>query len=285
MKHLDRRRSVFAQVRHGVVGIGFITEDQPKEGDVERQLRPDQLTIVGTGFLIDARGYGVTAAHVLADFATAYEGFKKGEGPKPQPPYAVLQIPTEADLPADAPDQRRYHYGVQPIMIAELRKHPTFDLVAFRLGKHAARSHFRPMEFADELCREGDEIAACGYPYGRALHSDLYEGTAITMSFSHGIVSAEFPSANVPPPLATVFQIDALIAPGFSGGPVFDPLTGKVVGVVLSTHQRTYPSDESGVRDPILVPIGLSRAAHAHWASELASDLIDQVEKRKKGDK
>lgn len=88
--------------------------------------------------------------------------------------------------------------------------------------------------------KEGERIAFCGYPYGMIL--GLYPTThqGIISSISPNILpvadTAEL-NAQTVRALSTkydIYHLDAVVYPGHSGGPVFDPETGKLLGIVSS---------------------------------------------------
>jgi S1-C subfamily serine protease len=117
--------------------------------------------------------------------------------------------------------------------------------------------------------REGTEIAFTGFPLGMAL--GLYPVT------HHGIVSAISPMA--PPQLGTrvltakmiramrdpydVLQLDATAYPGNSGSPLFDPATGRVLGVINSVLVKG--NKEAAIEKPS----GISYAIPVRYVHEL----------------
>lgn len=117
--------------------------------------------------------------------------------------------------------------------------------------------------------REGVEIAFTGFPIGMAL--GLYPVT------HRGIVSAISPMA--PPQTGSrvltakmiramrdpydVLQLDATAYPGNSGSPVYDPQTGRVVGVINSVAIKE--TKESVISNPS----GISYAIPVRFIREL----------------
>ena len=117
--------------------------------------------------------------------------------------------------------------------------------------------------------REGTEIAFTGFPIGMAL--GLYPVT------HRGIVSAISPMA--PPQLGSrvltakmiramrdpydVMQLDATAYPGNSGSPVYEPDTGRVVGIINSVAVKQ--SKESVLSKPS----GISYAIPVKYVIEL----------------
>jgi S1-C subfamily serine protease len=104
---------------------------------------------------------------------------------------------------------------------------------------------FRPMKLGDgRKVREGELYAFTGFPIGMVL--------GLTPVTHRGIVSAITPI--VIPAMSSrtldikhiqrmgspykVFQLDAIAYPGNSGSPLYDPTTGKVIGVVNSVFVK-----------------------------------------------
>jgi len=116
---------------------------------------------------------------------------------------------------------------------------------------------------------EGQSIAFTGFPIGSVL--GLYPVT------HRGIVSAITPivipaasARQLNPKLIrrmrdsyTVFQLDATAYPGNSGSPVYDPSTGKVVGVVNKVFVK-------GTKESVLEkPSGITYAIPSRYAKSL----------------
>jgi S1-C subfamily serine protease len=125
-----------------------------------------------------------------------------------------------------------------------------------------------PMDLGDsDAVREGQEIAFTGFPIGAVL--GLYPVT------HRGIVSARTPIAipqRSPRALDTnmirllrapfeVLQLDATAYPGNSGSPLYDPGTGKVLGIISSVFVKS--TKENVLKDPsgitYAVPIGYAK--------------------------
>lgn len=137
-----------------------------------------------------------------------------------------------------------------------------------------------PLKLGDSgTVREGQKVAFTGFPIGAVL--GLYPVT------HRGIVSAITPVAPPAGDSRTItavqmrrmrnpykaFQLDATAYPGNSGSPVYEPDTGRVVGVLNSVFIK-----ES--RETILEkPSGISYAipaVHVHALLETAGDMPAQ---------
>ena len=192
-----------------------------------------------SGFFIDKEGYFITANHVI-------EGITKRRR------AADLRV----FIPAD-----KDRTGRPATIVA---REPKYDLVLLKVKG----SIFNALEIGDSTqVREGETIALCGFPFGFLL--------GLHPSTSAGIISSISPIAI--PAINTalldpatrealrnpfdVFQLDATAYPGHSGGPLFDPATGKVLGVVNSAFiKRTKEK---------VISSGISYAIPVHLATRL----------------
>lgn len=96
--------------------------------------------------------------------------------------------------------------------------------VALLRGPQGLSSHVRLGD--SESVRAGEEVGVAGYPLGTAMEDQLgIEGRS--PSFTKGVVSAIRLEGD-----HVVFQLDASITSGYSGGPVFRAATGEVIGLV-----------------------------------------------------
>ncbi|NJA07048.1 MULTISPECIES: serine protease [Methylomonas] len=128
-----------------------------------------------------------------------------------------------------------------------------------------------PLEIGDSRkVKEGEQFAFTGYPIGMVL--GLYPVT------HHTMVSAISPNAI--PAIATnqlnvnmlrklqtpynVFQLDATAYPGNSGSPLYDPDSGKVVGIINKVFVQG--SKENAITNPS----GITYAIPAEYIRALA---------------
>lgn len=125
----------------------------------------------------------------------------------------------------------------------------------------------------DSKVEEGQSIAFIGFPIGAIL--GLYPAT------NQGIVSALTPIAiPVLNPQALnaemvnrlrepfpVFQLDATAYPGNSGSPLFDPATGKVLGILNSVYVKE--TKEKVLQDPSAI----TYAIPIHYGLKLLEEL------------
>ena len=205
------------------------------------------VAFAASGFFIDEHGHFLTADHAIEPIAERKR-------------LRTLRV----FLPSD-----NGRLGHPARVVARDARHD-FALLEVQGGDYF------PLQLGDSTrVREGQAIAICGFPFG--LQLGLHPSTGV------GIISAVCPIA-VPAPNAqlldpetiealrapyNVFQLDATAHPGNSGGPLFDPLTGRVLGVVNRAHiQKTKEK---------IISSGISYAMPIH----LARPMLDKALKPK----
>ncbi len=209
-----------------------------------------RFTLRGTGFVVsdDARqGQGnrlVTNAHVLmppADVdpdATLVVQLRSGANGWQTRAAKVLEVDTQHDL-------------------ALLR----FDgpaVTAFKVGN-------------SDKVQEGQSVAFMGFPIGGLLGFSPVTHRATISSIAPAALPTPTASQLNPEAIRSlrgnspfdIFQLDGTAYPGNSGGPLFDPDTGEVLGVVNMVLIK-------GTRESALShPSGISYAVPSRWVLEL----------------
>jgi len=181
----------------------------------------------------------------------------------------VLEQPAALDLDAALVVQIRVGQGewqMRPATLVELDK--AHDLALLRFGGPAVPA----LTVGDsDRVKEGQTIAFMGFPIGGAL--------GFSPVTHRGMVSS-ITTAALPAPTASqlndrnirslrgggnfnVFQLDGVAYPGNSGGPLFDPDTGHVLGVVNMVFIK-------GTRESALThPSGISYAIPSGFVQKL----------------
>ena len=177
------------------------------------RIRSPEFEFRGSGFAVGNGNTIVTNAHVLPADVDA----------KRRETIAVLVIGQDAGKP---------HVRAAETLVID----PDSDLALL----HIEGNSLTPLALGDSnAVEEGQEILITGYPLGPILGA--YPTT------HRGMISAIAPIA-IPQPRAQqlgaatahrlkrgafpVFQLDATAYPGNSGSPIYDPATGRVLGVV-----------------------------------------------------
>jgi serine protease Do len=221
-----------AKVRPSIVVVGtFKATNNPR------------FTLRGTGFVVDDGNHIVTNAHVLPPSSE-----------EPLPPELVIQVKLSAT-----------EFQVRKATVVEIDK--AHDLALLRVGGPA----LPPLAIRDSnLVREGQSIALIGFPIGGIL--------GFSPVTHRGMISSITPVA-LPTPSAQqlneqavrriregtfdIFQLDATAYPGNSGGPLFDPETGEVLGVVNMVFIK-------GSRESALTnPSGITYAIPSNFVTQM----------------
>ena len=189
------------RIQPGIVGIG----------SVQKTRRPP-AKLVGTGFVVGDGRHVITNAHVIPkEINTAkleYLAVFTGKGNNPKARQAV-----------------------------KLKVDEAHDLALLRIEG----SLLPALSLADSSrVREGEEYAFTGFPLGVifGLHPVTHRGIvssitpiALQVNAASQLDPAQIRRLRDP---YNVFQLDATAYPGNSGSPVYEPDTGRVVGVINS---------------------------------------------------
>lgn len=187
------------KVRPSVVGIGTVM-----------QTRSPPASFRGTGFVVGDGLHIITNAHVVSPLLDSEH-------------KEMLAIFVGRGESAQA--RQATKIAVDPDHDLALLKITGEPLPALTIGN-------------SDTIREGEEFAFTGFPIGMVL--GLYPVThrAIVSALTPIVtptLSAKQLDANVLKRIRTpfpVFQLDATAYPGNSGSPLYDPATGKVIGII-----------------------------------------------------
>ena len=209
--------------------------------------RSPPFVMRGTGFAVGNGTLIATNAHVIP------EALNTGSNEV----LAVVQV-----LPGGRATQR-------PASVVASDK--THDLAVLRI----AGPPFPPLTLqSGELVREGQDVAFTGFPIGTVL--------GLAPVTHRGIISAITPvaipsataqqlNAKVISRLKTgsfeVYQLDGTAYPGNSGGPLFEPDQGEVIGVINMVFVK-------GTKESALSqPSGISYAIPVRYLQELLREV------------
>jgi serine protease Do len=224
--------SSIAKVKPSVVLVGtYKSTNSPR------------FSLRGTGFVVGNGNMVVTNAHVL-----------------PQPADQDLDATVVVQV-RDAQDELQ----MRGTTVLEVDK--AHDLVLLRFDGPAVPA----LTLRDSnLVQEGQAVAFTGFPIGGALGFSPVTHRGMISS----IAAATLPTANSQQLNARairslrggsfdIFQLDGTAYPGNSGGPLFDPETGEVLGVVNMVFIK-------GTRESALThPSGISYAIPSKFVAEM----------------
>jgi len=171
-------------------------------------VRRDGSRVIGSGFLVDGRGWIVTNDHVARNAAEAEVVF---------------------------------HDGSKLAVTGVLARARNFDLIVLQI--ESRKEPFTPLPLAAEIPKKGSDVLAIGTPSGFSFTAtqgivsgirtweDLRRASADTLGFDQ--TSKPFD------PETRFVQIDTAIASGSSGGPLLNR-KGEVVGVNTLVHTRAH---------------------------------------------
>jgi len=141
------------------------------------------------------------------------------------------------------------------------------------------------LRFASVEPRAGEDVFVLGFPGAATFASGTDKASTLVPTLTKGVVSAAKTTENGVP----VLQVDASLAPGNSGGPVFSK-TGEVVGVsvagiastgnfnfaIAGTTAATFASSGAAVatKEAVLLERSL-RSLQAGWLRVAGADLRD----------
>lgn len=224
-----------ARLKLSVVVVGsFRATDSPR------------FRMRGTGFVVADGNHAVTNAHVLPEATENMTGMS-----------IVVQV-------------RRPDGDLSMRQATVLEVDRVHDLALLRFEGAAAPA----LQVGDSnAVREGQAVAFMGFPIGGALGFSTVTHRALISSITPAAMPT--PSARVLNEATIrsvragafdIFQLDGTAYPGNSGGPLFDPLSGQVLGVVNMVFIK-------GSRESALThPSGISYAIPSRFVAALIED-------------
>lgn len=186
-------------IKPSIVAVGTLQQD-----------RAPPSRFIGTGFVVGDGSYVITNAHVL-------------------PPPMDTENREELAIFSGEGEQAK----ARTATVVSID--PKHDLALLKIsGPPLPALHFGN----DGSVREGDPLAFTGFPIGMVLglypvthRATLSAITPIVIPAAHASQLNAKSIRQLMTPFS-VFQLDATAYPGNSGSPLYEPQTGKVVGVV-----------------------------------------------------
>ena len=241
-------------VRNAVCAIGYLMV--PLEQHRKDWTNPE-FRIVGTGFLI-AENLVITCRHVLQTLhhLEDHEGY----------PNDQMRLSFVYPHLKDSKQWQAMNIGLDMTLIPEREGMP--DLAFIRIApKDRTPDSYQcvPVKFSECAVQLGDHIAIWGYPDGEGLHLPGMKYDPNEKLVRTGpVLQQGFVSAGTPfdVELASEYLLDVRTTGGMSGGPVFNPRTGEVIGVHYKGNKMTTS-----------VAVALRKVDIDFWLEELKPTL------------
>lgn len=225
--------AVIGEVKPSVVAIGNY---QP--------LRQPAVNFVGTGFVVADGRHVITNAHNIPKFLD----------PDKKESMAVI-VPGE--------DRKKVRLAT---LVEQDREH---DVALLKFSD----SPLTPLALGDDSAvKEGQEFLMSGFPIGSVLGYQVVTHKSMVSAITPAVQPVSHTkqlNARLLKRMVTkykVFQLDAIAYPGNSGSPVYDPETGKVIGVLNSVFVKE--TKESVLKSPS----GISYAIPVRYAKRLVKN-------------
>lgn len=204
------------EVRPSIVAIGF-------------NPNPQQITIVGSGFIIKD-GKIITAAHL-------YNQINDEQRKNLKANVMVKQVNKDME-------------GYQWIPIELISKDDKNDLAVFKLLDSSKVLKYLEIDTEiSERVEIGQEVFFIGFPYAAQL---MNEGFGVTLVVNKSIVSNIKRDGVDQDHPRNWFIVDAISNPGNSGCPLIDMETNKVIGVMtIAFRTKSQTIKDLDIREPM----------------------------------
>lgn len=227
----DGLPATIERVKPSVVGVGTFQE-----------IRQPRMQLRGTGFVVGDGRHVLTNDHVRPEVLD----LENRE-------LLAVFVPTTG---TQAVARRAEAVATDPARDLVVLRIDGDPLPALRLGRSGT-------------VREGQSIAFTGFPIGAALglFAATHRGTVAAVA---PVVMPARSARGLDPAMIrrmrdpyTIFQLDATAYPGNSGSPLYDPATGRVLGVINMVFVR------EGRESALERPSGISYAIPIDFARDL----------------
>jgi serine protease Do len=203
--------AIVAQVKPSVLALGNY---QP--------LRQPAVMFVGTAFVVADGRHVITNAHNIPEFLD------------PDKKESMVVV-----VPGDG-------HKEEVRMATVVKEDDRHDLALLKISDAPLPS----LELGDDaVVKEGQEFLLSGFPIGAALGYHVVTHKAMLSAITPAVqpvYNAKQLNPRLLKRMAThyqVFQLDAIAYPGSSGSPLYDPGTGKVIGVINSVFVKDTKED------------------------------------------
>lgn len=213
METQNTKISLADMLSNAVRAVGFI---KPKFDPQQQGFLPPQLEVIGTAFLLKDKQAIVTCEHVVRQFANL-----------PVELAGILVIGQKGNYRPVLIDCIDYAHDLAILRFKKLTQETDEQFNSF------LNSQFNEgVELTDIYSDVSEKVAYSGFPMGNQLLTQLHEPT-----YFEGIIGIKVRSSEV----RKEIQISGAVIGGFSGAPIINKKTKKVVAMVSNS-----PTPEAG---------------------------------------
>ena len=196
-----------------VRAVGFI---KPKFDPQQQGFLPPQLEVIGTAFLLKDKQVIITCDHVVRQFANL-----------PVELAGILVIGQKANYRPVSIDCVDYAHDLAILRFKKLTQETDEQFNQFLQNEFGSG-----LELSTEYSEVSEKVAYTGFPLGNQLLTQLHEPT-----YFEGVVGIKVRDSGI----RKEVQISGSVIGGFSGSPIINKDTQKVVAMVSNS-----PSPEAG---------------------------------------
>ncbi len=202
----EKLQEKIKDIKKSIVAIGFSPN-------------PEQITIIGSGFIVSEEGVVVTVAHLFNSLNDEQ----------------IKNLKANVMLSEQSKDSEVYKWI--PLTMDKNKMSVKDDIAVLKLDLNQEKDiKLTKLELEDSDSVEiGQEAYFIGFPYAAQL---MNSGFGVTLIVNRGIVSNIKRDGVDPKHPRNWFIIDAISNPGNSGCPIIDVESNKVIGV-MSISFRT----------------------------------------------
>ena len=213
-KEIEKQRDNTAEILSASVrAVGFI---KPKFDPLQQGFLPPQLEVIGTAFLLKDKQVIVTCDHVVRQFANL-----------PVELAGILVIGHKGNYRPVSIDCVDYAHDLAILRFKKLSQESDEQFSAFLQSQFITG-----VELSDVYSEVSDKVSYTGFPLGNQLLTQLHEPT-----YFEGLVGIKVRDSGI----RKEVQISGAVIGGFSGSPIVNKDTKKVVAMVSNS-----PSKEAG---------------------------------------
>ncbi len=248
---------------------------------------PIDQTILGSGFVVNSNGYVLTNAHVVSDTSIKNsitadiilrmiylraQGLTKAQADKIINTGSDAYVKFDEDLLKQVVDKSTFTIKKEITVLNPSSKKDNlkdfitdgFPAASVKINDNFVsdnkdiglikidQQNLPSVKLAgDEYLAVGDKINFFGFPSS----ADFNQQSLLEPTFTQGVVSALKDSDNKD---FKIFQTDAKISPGSSGGPLFNA-KGEIAGLVTYQSDSSKPSQQGGDNFAFAIPIKIAK--------------------------